>query len=97
MWTSVARSRLLLQHAANAGDLGSAEALTAILACKADAANTAVAVTNEAMTLCGGMAYRENSTLSRLLRDARASHVMSPTTEMLTIWTGRSAMGLSLL
>lgn len=97
MWTSVVRSRLLLQHAAHAGDLGSAEALTAILACKADAANAAVFVTNEAMTLCGGMAYRENSTLSRLLRDARASHVMSPTTEMLTTWTGRSAMGLSLL
>ena len=33
---------------------------------------------------------------SRLLRDARASHVMSPTTDMLTLWTGRSALGLSL-
>ena len=96
LWTCVEKSRLLLQHAARLGDMGSPDALTAILASKADAANTAVATTNEAMTLCGGMAYRENSTLARLLRDARASHVMSPTTEMLTLWTGRSALGLSL-
>lgn len=97
LWMGVERSRLLLQHAARGGDLGRADALTAILACKADAANTAVTTTNEAMTLCGGMAYRENSTLARLLRDARASHVMAPTTAMLTQWTGRSALGLSLL
>jgi len=96
LWMGVEKCRLLLQHAAHLGDLGSSNALTAILASKADAANVAVATTNEAMTLCGGMAYRENSTLARLLRDARASHVMSPTTEMLTTWTGRSALGLSL-
>lgn len=96
LWMQVARSRLLLRHAARLGDLGSPDALTAILASKADAANTAVNVTNEAMTLGGGMAYRANSTLTRLLRDARASHVMSPTTDMLTVWTGRSALGLPL-
>ena len=97
MWMAVERSRLLLLHAARGGDLGRPNSLTAILACKADAGNTAVQVTNEAMTLCGGIAYRENSTLSRLLRDARACHVMSPTTDLLTLWTGRSALGLSLL
>lgn len=97
MWTSVQKSRLLLQHAARLGDLGSVDALSAILACKADAAETAVRVTNDAMTLCGGTAYRENSTLSRLLRDARASHVMSPTTDMLKLWMGRVALGLPLL
>lgn len=96
LWSQVTRSRLLLHHAARLGDLGSPDALTAILAAKADAANTAVAVANEALTLGGGMAYRANSTLSRLLRDARASHVMSPTTDMLTLWTGRSALGLPL-
>lgn len=96
LWTQVERSRLLLRHAAHLGDIGSGSALTAILAAKADAANTAVAVTNEAMTLGGGVAYRENSTLSRLLRDARASHVMAPTTDMLTLWTGRTVLGLPL-
>ena len=54
-----------------------------LLACKADAGDTAVQVTNEAMTLCGGIAYRDNSKLARMLRDARASHVMAPTTDIL--------------
>lgn len=96
LWMAVEKSRLLLYRAAELGDVGSGEALTAILASKADAGTTAVNVCNEAMTLCGGMAYRENSILARLLRDARASHVMSPTTDLLTTWTGRSALGLPL-
>lgn len=93
LWAAVEKSRLLVQHAARLGDLGTLDALTAILASKADAARTAVQATNEAMSLGGGIAYRENSALARLLRDARASHVMSPTTDMLTLWTGRSALG----
>lgn len=97
LWAEVEKSRLLVHHAARLGDLGSPDALTSILASKADAARTAVATANEAMTLCGGIAYRENSTLARLLRDARASHVMSPTTDLLTLWTGRSALGRPLL
>jgi len=97
LWMQVEKSRLLLFHAARLGDLGSPQALTAILSSKADAATTAVNVVNEAMTLGGGIAYRENSTLSRLLRDARAGHVMSPTTDLLTLWAGRSALGLPLL
>lgn len=97
LWMQVEKTRLLLFHAARLGDLGSPDALTAILASKADAATTAVHVVNEAMTLGGGIAYRENSTLSRLLRDARAGHVMSPTTDLLTLWAGRSALGLPLL
>ena len=96
LWMKLEKSRLLLRHAAQLGDMGAGNALTAILACKADAAETAVALTNEAMTLGGGMAYRENSLLARCLRDARAAHVMSPTTDLLTTWTGRSALGLAL-
>ena len=59
--------------------------------------DTAVSVANDAMTLCGGMAYRENSRVAQLLRDARASHVMSPTTDLLKLWTGRALLGLPLL
>lgn len=87
MWAAVERSRQLLQHAARLGDLGSPAALPAILACKADAAETAVAVTNDAMTLAGGIGYRDNGVFARLLRDARAGHVMSPTTEILRLWS----------
>ena len=97
MWIAVQRSRLLLLEAARLGDAGSPEALTAILASKADAGETAVEVANEAMTLCGGQGYRENGLAARLLRDARASHVMSPTTGMLKLWLGRVVLGQPLL
>jgi alkylation response protein AidB-like acyl-CoA dehydrogenase len=97
LWTAVEKSRLLVHHAARLGDAGDADALPALLACKADVAETVVAVTNAAMTLCGGIAYRENAVLGRLLRDARAAHVMSPTTDQLRQWTGRALLGMPLL
>jgi isovaleryl-CoA dehydrogenase len=97
MWTMVEKTRLLVRTAARLGDLGDEGALVRLLACKSDAADTAVAVTNEAMTLGGGIAYRENSTLARLLRDARAGHVMSPTTEILKQWQGRALLGMPLM
>lgn len=97
MWTAVERSRQLVLHAARLGDVGDPEALPALLVSKADVADMAVWVTNEAMTLCGGMAYREGGPLSRLLRDARASHVMAPTTDVLRQWAGRSLLGMPLL
>lgn len=96
LWTALQKSRLLVYQAASMGDIAHSDALSYLLACKADVARTAVHITNEAMTLCGGIAYRENSFVARLLRDARASHVMSPTTELLTGWTGRSVLGLPL-
>ncbi len=97
MWARVEKSRLLIHQAARLGDQGDPQALTSILSCKADVAETAVWVTNEAMTLCGGMAYRENSHVARLLRDARAAHVMAPTTDMLRLWAGKALLGLPLL
>lgn len=97
MWIALAKSRALLREAARRGDAGDSDALPYLLACKADAADTAVHLTNEAMTLCGGMAYRDNSRIAQMLRDARASHVMSPTTELLKLWAGRTLLGRPLL
>lgn len=97
MWADVQKTRGLVYHAARLGDAGSPHALPAILACKADVADTAVRVANEAMTLCGGIAFRENGRIARLLRDARAAHVMAPTTDILKQWTGRALLGLPLL
>jgi alkylation response protein AidB-like acyl-CoA dehydrogenase len=56
-----------------------------------------VRAANEAMTLTGGMGYRENGKLARLLRDARASHVMAPTTDSLKTWVGRALLNLPLV
>lgn len=97
MWIALEKTRSLIYEAARRGDLGHPEALPFILACKADAGDTAVRLANDAMTICGGSAYRENSRVAQLLRDARASHVMSPTTDILKVWVGKSLLGLPLL
>lgn len=97
MWTAVHRTRAFVYEAARLGDAGAPEALVPILACKADVADMVATVTNEAMTLCGGAAYGENAFLARLLRDARAAHVMAPTTDMLKTWAGRALLGEPLL
>ncbi len=97
MWVAVEKTRCLLREAAIRADLGEPDALPMILASKAEAGETAVTIANEAMTICGGQAYRENSRIAQMLRDARASHVMSPTTDLLRSWTGRALLGLPLL
>jgi alkylation response protein AidB-like acyl-CoA dehydrogenase len=97
LWTRLESTRQLLYSAAARGDAGDADALPSILAAKAAAGDTAVTLANEAMTLGGGMAYRDNSRLARILRDARASHVMAPTTDMLKTWVGRALLKLPLI
>jgi isovaleryl-CoA dehydrogenase len=97
LWTGVERSRQLLHHAARLGDAGDPDARTALFAAKIEIAETATLVANEAMTLAGGRAYAANGPLSRALRDVRAAHVMSPSTDLLKTWLGRSLLDLPLL
>ncbi len=97
LWAELEKTRCFAYHAAEQADLGSEEALPLLCSAKAEVADCAVQLTNEAMTLMGGMAYRDNSRLARLLREARAAHVMSPTTDLLRIWTGRALLGQPLL
>lgn len=97
LWTRTEATRQLVLAAAARADAGESDSLPGVLACKIAAAETAVDVANEAMSLGGGRAYAENSRLARLLRDARASHVMAPTTQVLRTWLGRALLGLPLL
>lgn len=97
LWAKIERTRRLIYYAAQAGDQGEANALLALLSAKAEVAHCAVEVVNEAMTLSGGMAYREHSRFDVLLRDARAAHVMSPTTDLLYTWMGRALLEQPLL
>lgn len=97
MWARLERTRQLVHHAAQLGDRGHADALPALAAAKAEVADCAVGITNDAMTLVGGIGYREHGSLGRRLRDARAAHVMSPTTDLLRLWTGRAVLGEHLL
>ncbi|MBA2328090.1 MAG: acyl-CoA/acyl-ACP dehydrogenase [Bacteroidota bacterium] len=89
LWSNVERTRRLIYNAAQLGDNGEPEAITHILAAKAEVGHCVVDVVNEAMTLAGGIGYRENGLLGMYLRDARAAHVMSPTTDLLYTWLGR--------
>lgn len=97
MWIEIERTRQLVQHAARQADAGHQSAALSIFAAKADVAAMVTSVTQTAMMISGGRGYRENSKLSRLLRDAQAAHVMAPTTQMLKTWLGRSLLDLPLL
>jgi alkylation response protein AidB-like acyl-CoA dehydrogenase len=97
MWARVERSRRLVYHAAAEVEAGSPEWLLGLTSAKAEVADAAEAVINDALTLAGGIGFAEDSGLHRNLRDARAAHVMSPLTDMLRIWTGRVFLGEPLL
>ncbi len=97
LWATVERTRRLVYWAAEEADAGGATDMAALASAKAEVADCAVNVTNEAMTLVGGMGYRDRSPLERHLRDVRAAHVMSPTTDILRGWAGRAVLGLPLL
>ena len=92
LWAQVERTRQLVHHAAGGGDRGEPWALPALASAKAEVAECATDVVNGAMTLVGGIGYREHGALGRRLRDARAAHVMSPTTDLLRLWTGRAVL-----
>lgn len=97
LWAEVERSRRLLYWAAEEGELHGGSALAGLSAAKAEVAECAVSVANEAMTLAGGQGYLAGSPFERHLRDARAAHIMSPTTDILRAWTGRAVLDLPLL
>lgn len=97
LWAQLERTRRLVYWAAEEADGGGLQAMPGLASAKAEVADCAVELTNEAMTLVGGVGYRDRSALERHLRDARAAHVMSPTTDILRTWTGRAALGLPLL
>jgi alkylation response protein AidB-like acyl-CoA dehydrogenase len=97
LYAKIERTRRLIYHAALEGDTREEGAMLSILSAKAEVAHCAVEVVNEAMTLSGGIAYRDNSHFDVLLRDARAAHIMSPTTDILYTWIGRALLDQPLL
>lgn len=97
LWATVERTRRLIYHAGAQADAKDPNALPALLSVKSEVAECVTFATNEAMNLCGGSSYQQNGLLARLLRDARAAHVMSPLTDMLRLWTGRALLDQPLL
>ncbi len=86
----------LLQDTIAAIGSGRADTVLRVLEVKAACAETALEVTDTAMRVCGGAAFRKEVGVERLFRDARASHVMAPTTDVLYDFIGKAVTGLPL-
>jgi alkylation response protein AidB-like acyl-CoA dehydrogenase len=64
-----------------------------VLGVKAAANDAALAITDEAMRVCGGAAFSRQLQVERYFRDARAGHVMAPTADALYDFYGRVVTG----
>jgi len=76
---------------------GREDATLRVLEVKAIAGENAIDVTDLAMKVCGGAAFRRELGVERRFRDARAARVMAPTTDALRDFVGRAITGLPLL
>lgn len=86
----------LLQDTLTAITTGRADTLLRVLEVKVAAAETALEVTDLAMRVCGGAAFRKEAGIERLFRDARAASVMAPTSDVLYDFIGKAVTGLPL-
>jgi alkylation response protein AidB-like acyl-CoA dehydrogenase len=89
--------RAFLGDTLTALETGREDATLRVLEIKAAAAEVAGTVTDTAMRLCGGSAFRKELGLERRFRDSRAARVMAPTTEALLDFVGRVGTDLPLL
>ena len=78
-------------------ETGREDATLRVLEVKAAAGEASLDVTDLAMKLCGGAAFRRELGVERRFRDARAARVMAPTTDALRDFIGRALTGLPLL
>jgi alkylation response protein AidB-like acyl-CoA dehydrogenase len=90
------QSRSLIDATLDALEAGDPDALVQVLAVKAGAAENVTEVTDLAMRVCGGAAFRRDVGVERHFRDARAATVMAPTTDVLYDFIGRAVCGLGL-
>jgi alkylation response protein AidB-like acyl-CoA dehydrogenase len=88
--------RALLNDAVAAITGSRADTMLRVLEIKAAAAEAALEVTDIAMRVCGGAAFRKEAGIERLFRDARAASVMAPTSDVLYDFLGKAVTGLPL-
>jgi alkylation response protein AidB-like acyl-CoA dehydrogenase len=88
--------RTLLNDSLAALEAGREDAMLRVLEVKAAAGEAATEVTDLAMRVCGGAAFRKEVGVERHFRDARAATVMAPTTDALYDFIGRALCGLPL-
>jgi alkylation response protein AidB-like acyl-CoA dehydrogenase len=88
--------RSLLLDTLTAMETGRADAVLRVLESKAAAGETATEVTDLAMRVCGGAAFRRDVGVERMFRDARAGTIMAPTTDQLYDFIGKAVCGMDL-
>jgi alkylation response protein AidB-like acyl-CoA dehydrogenase len=81
--------RGLLLDTLNALESGRADTMLRILEIKAAASDTSIEVTDLAMRVCGGAAFRKENGVERHFRDARAATIMAPTSDVLFDFIGK--------
>ena len=70
------------------------DAMLRVMQVKAAAAETALTVTDTAMRVCGGAAFRKDAPVERYFRDARAASIMAPTSDVLYDFIGKAVCGM---
>ncbi len=89
-------ARALLLDTLDAVEKGREDAMLRVLEVKAAAGETSTEVTDLAMRVCGGAAFRKDVGIERHFRDARAATVMAPTTDVLYDFIGKAVCGMPL-
>jgi isovaleryl-CoA dehydrogenase len=88
--------RAFLTDTLTALETGREDATLRVLQVKAVSAEAAAEVADGVMRLCGGSAFRKETGVERLFRDALAARVMAPTTDALQDFVGRATLGMPL-
>jgi len=96
MQIKVDMTRALLLDALDAIETNRPEAVLRVLEVKAAAGEASTEVTDLAMRVCGGAAFRKEIGIERHFRDARAATVMAPTTDVLYDFIGKAVCGMPL-
>jgi alkylation response protein AidB-like acyl-CoA dehydrogenase len=89
-------AQALLRDGLTALETGRPDAMLRVLEVKAAAGESALEVTELAMRVCGGAAFRKEVGVERHFRDARAASVMAPTTDVLYDFIGKAVCGMPL-
>jgi alkylation response protein AidB-like acyl-CoA dehydrogenase len=90
------QARALWEDALAATAAGRPDAMLKVLEVKASANDAALEVTQAAMRICGGAAFRKEVGVERNFRDAQAGAVMGPTADVLYDFIGKAVTGLPL-
>lgn len=89
-------ARALLLDALDAVENSREDAMLRVLEVKAAAGEASTEVTDLAMRVCGGAAFRKDVGVERHFRDARAATIMAPTTDVLYDFIGKAVCGMPL-